>query len=542
MFMLPRARLPLAAFLLMSLVGLAGAGAIWMSAGRNEALRFAAVADEATGRLVERANHNLLLIDATAAIIEARGDSLTGREFAIYFDKLRLDAGTNQPGIAGLGYAPLLPPALAPALDRQLLAEYGPGVAIWPAPVGDEPIVPVAIMGSTNSPTRPALGHDMFSDPIRRTAIEWAIAARGPRATEPLTLATDKEPAPGFIVYAPVYAAGDAAPGRRIAPNAPVGFAFGGFRTGQLVEAALSGRPHLPVSLTVSDADAPDEALVVFGPTPAEGLGKPGVQRRSLEIAGQTWVLDFRPTAAFPASGGRHIALAFAAIAMGLAAAVAAVLRAQSRAHAAAEALAEASQRNAAEKDLLLQEMKHRIKNAIARILAIARQTATRAKDLDAFTATFTSRLQAMAEAQDMLTRSAGATADLGDLLARELTQVFGPDFGGERLQGPKVGLDATRTQALGLVFHELATNALKHGGGGSPEIDVRWSVDGAPGARRLELCWRERGGAIGPLGPTGFGTRLIDATLRHELGGEIERAWRPEGVDLRMALPLGPA
>jgi two-component sensor histidine kinase len=83
-------------------------------------------------------------------------------------------------------------------------------------------------------------------------------------------------------------------------------------------------------------------------------------------------------------------------------------------------------ERNLVARDLMLQEMKHRIKNSIARILAMARQTARRSPDLEAFSKSFTARLQAMANAQDMLTRSTWGRADLRALLLQELGQVFG--------------------------------------------------------------------------------------------------------------------
>ncbi|TIT45393.1 MAG: histidine kinase, partial [Mesorhizobium sp.] len=82
------------------------------------------------------------------------------------------------------------------------------------------------------------------------------------------------------------------------------------------------------------------------------------------------------------------------------------VARYQERAYDAVSALHETTEKSLLEKDLMLQEMKHRIKNSITRVLAIARQTASRATDVNEFSASFSARLQAMAASQDMLTRS----------------------------------------------------------------------------------------------------------------------------------------
>src|SRR5690606_11186807 len=112
-----------------------------------------------------------------------------------------------------------------------------------------------------------------------------------------------------------------------------------------------------------------------------------------------------------------------------LAAAVALVQRYQGRAYDAVSKLQQASETSLQEKDLMLQEMKHRIKNSIARVLAIARQTAGGATDIDEFSKSFSERLQAMAASQDMLTRSRWQKADLGELLKIELAQAFGKEL-----------------------------------------------------------------------------------------------------------------
>ena len=192
----------------------------------------------------------------------------------------------------------------------------------------------------------------------------------------------------------------------------------------------------------------------------------------------------------------------------------------------------------------MLQEMKHRIKNSIARVLAIARQTAASSDTIDEFSQSFSARLHAMANAQDMLTRSHWRQADLRELLATELKQVLGSDYD-ERIDGPKVLLDERTTQALGLTFHELATNALKYGGISFGEGDLRisWTVTGRRKHRELQLSWVETSsGPIdtsGPIPTSGFGTRLIDANIRGELGGQLERELRPDGMSVRMVIPL---
>jgi two-component sensor histidine kinase len=147
-----------------------------------------------------------------------------------------------------------------------------------------------------------------------------------------------------------------------------------------------------------------------------------------------------------------------------------------------------------------------------------------------------------MAASQDMLTRSRWQKADLGDLLRIELGQVFGKDLPEDLLSGPQVLLDETATQALGLTFHELATNALKYGEAGSAvgALKVDWKTERLDRARVLVLNWRESG-QTNLAAPTriGFGTKLIDMNITRELNGTIERKFKPNGLQVEIRIPL---
>jgi len=227
-----------------------------------------------------------------------------------------------------------------------------------------------------------------------------------------------------------------------------------------------------------------------------------------------------------------------------LAGALAALAWSQQRALDAVAELQATTEKNLVEKDLLLQEMKHRIKNSIAKVLAMARQTATGSPSLEWFMSSFAARLQAMATAQDMLARSARRQTDLRALLIEELTPVFGEELDQSRITGQSVDLNETATQALGLTFHELATNALKYGalGRGEGGLMVSWTATRREGADWLVLEWREEGVGTGSPGSpdhTGFGTRLIDASIRLELGGTIERRYASEGLRIVLSMPF---
>jgi two-component sensor histidine kinase len=141
-----------------------------------------------------------------------------------------------------------------------------------------------------------------------------------------------------------------------------------------------------------------------------------------------------------------------------------------------------------------------------------------------------------------MLTRSQWQKADLGGLLRTELEQVFGQNIEKVRLSGPPVELNENATQALGLTFHELATNALKYGEAVDEKgaLSVEWAMARAGSKRSLMLKWNEASrSSIAAPSRTGFGTKLIDMNIKRELGGTISREFGDNGLTIEIEVPL---
>ena len=252
----------------------------------------------------------------------------------------------------------------------------------------------------------------------------------------------------------------------------------------------------------------------------------------------------FRPTIRFspPTSLGGPILIGIGGLL--LAAAIALIVRLQHETVEAETALRRTSEKALLERELMLQEMKHRIKNSIARMLAIARQTGANSHSIEEFTAAFSARLQAMSASQDMLTRSRWQKADLDELLRTELEQVFGHTSARCGSSGPPVELNETTTQALGLTFHELATNALKYGEARPARraaLSVEWAMARSSGRKhRLVLSWKETNQTgIAKPSRTGFGTTLIDMNITRELGGTIRRDFADNGLTIEIDVPL---
>ena len=362
-----------------------------------------------------------------------------------------------------------------------------------------------------------------------------------PSATEPLTLVQEITAVrqTGILVYLPYFDA-----------NGEIeGFVYSPIRMGDLFPAALASHA-LPIAIRAYDTSSP--ALPLYSTPGYHAAAEAGHPTAELprSIVARDWV--FAAVAAQSFFAGElprftiltAFAFALLAIASGLAA------HSQRIALRRATALDVEIQRRARQKDFLLREMSHRIKNSIGRTIAIVRQSSSGATTKEEFVESVTIRLRAMAAAQDLLVASGTDRADLADLIRSELEQLYGGKARPEIMHGPKVTLDAQQTLALGLAVHELATNSLKYGAGASPdgELKVTWTVESSDAGRDLVILWDEfvpEGASIRPaIAPTGsgFGTKLIETCVRSDLDGSVVRSPHAEGttIELRIPLPSG--
>jgi PAS domain S-box-containing protein len=185
---------------------------------------------------------------------------------------------------------------------------------------------------------------------------------------------------------------------------------------------------------------------------------------------------------------------------------------------------------------LLMREARHRLKNILGIVLAIARQTTAREPYRSAV---FTERIRALAATQDLLIRSEWRGTDVEDLVRAQLAHLA--DFFEYRItmRGPKLHLNAAAAQAVGLAFHELATNAGKYGALSTDagRIEVSWRVAGDTFA----MSWIESGGPpVRPPEHQGFGTTVIGTMVKRTLGGEVQLDYAPSGLAWRLTCPAG--
>ncbi|TIS69292.1 MAG: histidine kinase, partial [Mesorhizobium sp.] len=485
---------PIVAFIAVALISLTMAGFAYFATQEAARIKFEGTADDALNRIESRIDLHLSLLRSTQALFDARNGDITRGEFKAFLTALDID--DNFAGLRGIGFLRLAKAGDEATLERDILRARGSAHPVYPAITQQQWRTPIVLFEPLDTSNQSIIGFDMFSDPARRAAIEKAMADDQQHASGLVQLGQGQgleQTFPGFLVFVRlnVETAPDVINASR---SSTAGFLYASFRARDLFQVALSKAPLLPVNVEIFDGQpGADNLLFRSEAPPAESLGGKLLARRDIVVAGRPWTVLFRPTSAFALPSSRAIPVMLGLFGLLLAGAIALVARYQERAYEAKSLLHEATEKSLLEKELILQEMKHRIKNSITRVLAIARQTASQATDVKEFSASFSARLQAMAASQDMLTRSRWQKADLGDLLRTELGQVFGKELSEGILSGPEVLLDETTTQALGLTFHELATNALKYGEAGNSvgALKVDWRVEGRGRERTLVLDWR---------------------------------------------------
>lgn len=187
---------------------------------------------------------------------------------------------------------------------------------------------------------------------------------------------------------------------------------------------------------------------------------------------------------------------------------------------------------------LLAREVDHRAKNLLAIVQSVLQLT--RAEDVTAFKAAVSGRIQSLARAHGLLAASRWAAVDLRRLVVDELAAYASDDAMRLSISGPPLRLKPPAAQAMALLLHELATNAVKHGALSAAEgrLAVTWRLDQQRHCVRLR--WSERGGPriAGPPQRRGFGSAVMATSVERQLEGEMALSWLPEGVECDLSIP----
>lgn len=190
---------------------------------------------------------------------------------------------------------------------------------------------------------------------------------------------------------------------------------------------------------------------------------------------------------------------------------------------------------------LLVNELNHRVKNTLAIVQSMVAQTLRNCGDGAQAAGMIESRLLALAATHDVLTRKKWEGATVDEIVRTAIAHC--QDVAASRFEvtGSDACLEPRRAVALSMALHELCTNAMKYGALSTPRghVEIHWSRRSGDGDT-LVLDWRERDGpVVEKPASRGFGTRLLEKGLPHDLGGEVTLAFRPEGVHCHIETSL---
>jgi len=189
---------------------------------------------------------------------------------------------------------------------------------------------------------------------------------------------------------------------------------------------------------------------------------------------------------------------------------------------------------------MLMAELDHRVKNVLARVDMVAMSSRNSSSSIDEFTRSLKGRIQSMAAAHALLSQQGWHGVGLEALVRNQLAP-YAADAN-ITIHGTDVVLTAAAIQAMGMVLHELVTNAAKYGALSVPTGRVTVSWDRKPNghAANLVFAWREFDGPPTAVAvKSGYGTRLIRELVPYELGGTVDLELAVEGVSCRIEFPI---
>jgi two-component sensor histidine kinase/CHASE1-domain containing sensor protein len=482
---------------------------------------------EIASSLQRRVTENIALLRAGSALF-AMQKEVTQDQISEFSNDL--EASGNLYGSLGLGWAPLLeaPQASAFEATRRVADpsfELRPSAA---AIVGSKRrySVPVTYLQPQTGFNLRIIGHDMYSEPVLRAAIDRAMATKKPVASGKVQLMGNRQEAEtGFLIYMPVLDA------RR--SGAIKGFVYSLFRADDFIESAAELYRNNEIEISIYDEKAAPENLLAR----RRAAGTSGVAMdRKIDVGNHLWIIRVSDKKTGTLSTTARVTLFFGVITSLM---VMAIGRLITRRAVEDRKVLEWLSRQAAIRDSLTRELNHRVKNTLANVLSIAALTRRRSTDIDNFTESLTARIRALSATHDLLSQSDWSNAPLGEVVQSELAPYMDGEDSHVSMGGPLIKLAPNDAMSLGLAIHELATNAAKYGALSTIKgrVHVNWKLVGLDQA---EIHWREEGGPV-VNEPTkrGFGRDLIEKIVAHELRSQVDLRFLPGGVECTLMVPV---
>lgn len=481
---------------------------------------------ETASALQRRITENIALLRAGAALF-ATQDEVSEAQFAEFADDLQGDGKLY--GSLGMGWAPLVPVDKLAELEVAIHDEGRPDFVTYPRPEPDaDYATPIVYLQPGSPDNRRAISYNMFSDPVRRAAMEKAIELGRPVASGKVHLVQDRHQADaaGFLIYMPVTNNS----GRR---REVKGFVYSPFQAERFLNSASELYRNNGIEVAIYDDHVAPETLLAE--RRVEGVTGTTMERR-IDVGNHSWVVEVSDKKAGVLSALARITLFFGTIASLM---VMAIGRLITRRSAEDRRVLEWLTRQASIRNSLTRELNHRVKNTLANVLSIAALTRRRATDIEDFTESLTARIRALSATHDLLSQSDWGNAAIGDIVRSELAPYMEGNESHVKMSGPNIKLAPNDAMSLGLAIHELATNAAKYGALSTIEgrIHVNWELLSPECA---EIRWKEEGGPpVSQPQKRGFGRDLIEKIVVHELKSEVDLQFNPGGVECSLKVPV---
>jgi signal transduction histidine kinase/CHASE1-domain containing sensor protein len=266
---------------------------VYWNVQREDTTRFNDLDNQVVQEIRNRIeNYSNLLIQARGLFVSHHAHAVTRREFREYIKNMNLQ--NLLPGIQGVGFTPRLAPKEVFSFTQKVRNEGFPKFKVWPSNRRPE-YFPVEFIEPFDWRNQRAFGFDMFTDSIRREAMERAWLSGAPSLTGRVKLVqeTSHEQEPGFLLYVPVYKSGAKISTEQDRKMALIGFVYSPFRSAMMFRSLFAGQ-HLPIDFEVYDGSEPSAQVLLYDKDgqmryPGKSSAPRFQKLTRIEVAGRTW-------------------------------------------------------------------------------------------------------------------------------------------------------------------------------------------------------------------------------------------------------------
>lgn len=254
-----------------------------------------------------RLENYITLLRGTAGFLTANKNA-TEQDFHQFVKRLHLSQ--RYQGIQGIGFSKRIPPRNLESFVQEQKQKGRSNFRVWPEHERSE-YHTILYLEPLDKRNQAAIGYDMFSEPIRREAMERARNTGYASASAPVRLVQeiDEEVQPGFLIYLPVYDDIELSPSEEERREKLIGFAYSPFRIYDLFESIFSKEFKPQVDFTIFNGTSQNPEDIIYRSfVPGEQAYKPRFHlSRSIRLAGLNWNLDYTPNPNFEYGSSQHI-------------------------------------------------------------------------------------------------------------------------------------------------------------------------------------------------------------------------------------------